>query len=212
MNNLSNPQAYVLGTFRNTVNHRQTHFHLYGIFCMNRVVQSYNLITKINHWLSAVIIIGLFGVGLWMVDLSYYSAWYQDAPHWHKSIGLLLSVYTIFRVIWRLFTRSPKVEGTNFEKVAAKIAHFLMYALLFGIFISGYLISTSEGRGIDIFDWYTVPSLGALFEDQSDIAGLLHYYFACILIGLAALHAIAALKHHFVNKDNTLRKMTGAIK
>ena len=87
-----------------------------------------------------------------------------------------------------------------------------MYALLFGIFISGYLISTSDGRGIDIFDWYTVPSLGALFEDQSDIAGLLHYYFACTLIGLTSIHAIAALKHHFVNKDNTLRKMTGATK
>lgn len=180
--------------------------------CMNRVVQGYNVIAKVNHWLSAVIIIGLFAVGLWMVDLSYYSTWYQDAPHWHKSVGLLLALYTIFRVTWRLLTRSPEIEGTGFEKFAANIAHFLMYALLFGIFISGYLISTSDGRGIDIFDWYTVPSLGALFEDQSDIAGWLHYYFACTLIGLASLHAIAALKHHFVNKDNTLRKMTGAIK
>lgn len=179
---------------------------------MNQVVHRYNLISKINHWTSALVIIGLFAAGLWMVDLSYYSAWYQDAPHWHKSVGLLLAAYTVFRVIWRLLTRTPEVEGTAFEKSAAKIAHFLMYALLFGIFISGYLISTSDGRGIDIFDWYTVPSLGALFEDQSDIAGLLHYYFACTLIGLTSVHAIAALKHHFINKDNTLRKMTGAIK
>ncbi|MGV3001669.1 cytochrome b [Vibrio sp. E150_018] len=179
---------------------------------MNQVVHSYNLISKINHWISALVIIGLFAAGLWMVDLSYYSTWYQDAPHWHKSVGLLLAVYTVFRVIWRLFTHSPEIEGTSFEKISAKIAHLLMYALLFGIFISGYLISTSDGRGIDIFDWYTVPSLGALFEDQSDIAGLLHYYFACILIGLTSIHAIAALKHHFVNKDNTLRKMTGATK
>lgn len=179
---------------------------------MSRVVQQYNLVTKINHWLSALVIIGLFAVGLWMVDLSYYSPWYQDAPHWHKSIGLILAAYTVFRVTWKLLTANPEVEGTRFEKTAAKIAHFLMYALLFGIFCSGYLISTSEGRGIDIFDWYTVPSLGALFENQSDIAGLIHYYFACILIALASIHAIAALKHHFYNKDNTLRKMTGVRK
>ncbi|OEF27599.1 cytochrome b [Vibrio rumoiensis] len=179
---------------------------------MKLEVKQYNFLAKLNHWLSAIIIIGLFAAGWWMVDLNYYSAWYQDAPHWHKSVGLLLAAYTVFRVVWKLITATPKIEGSHFEKVAAKIAHTLMYALLFGIFISGYLISTSDGRGIDIFDWVTVPSLGALFEDQTEIAGTLHYYFAYVLIGLALVHAAAALKHHFINKDNTLRKITGAIK
>lgn len=179
---------------------------------MKQNVDQYNFLAKVNHWLSAVIIIGLFASGLWMVDLNYYSAWYQDAPHWHKSVGLILAAYTVFRVIWKMMAPSPQIEGSRFEKVTAKVAHALMYLLMFGIFISGYLISTSDGRGIDIFDWMTVPSLGALFDDQSDIAGMLHYYFACVLIGLASVHAIAALKHHFVNKDNTLRKITGATK
>lgn len=179
---------------------------------MKSNVKKYNRIAKVNHWVAALVIIGLFASGLWMVDLDYYSAWYQDAPHWHKSVGLLLSGLTMFRVIWMLLTASPIIDGTQFEKGAAKVAHALMYLLMFSIFISGYLISTSDGRGIDVFDWFTVPSLGALFEDQSDISGLLHYYFACVLIALAVIHASASLKHHFINKDDTLRKMTGVIK
>ncbi|WP_153448562.1 cytochrome b [Vibrio algicola] len=179
---------------------------------MNKEVKNYHWLTKINHWAAAVVIISLFASGLWMVELDYYSSWYQDAPHWHKSVGLLLAGFTLFRLVWKLLTPSPVIEGTKFEKTAANIAHGLMYLLMFSIFILGYLISTSDGRGIDIFDWMTVPSLGLLFEDQSDISGLLHYYFACVLIALAVVHAAAALKHHFINKDDTLRKMTGVIK
>ncbi len=79
-------------------------------------------------------------------------------------------------------------------------------------FVSGYLISTEDGRGIDVFDWFTMPGAGALFSHQADIAGDIHLYSAVVLISLAALHAIAALKHHFINKDNTLRKMIGTLK
>ena len=87
-----------------------------------------------------------------------------------------------------------------------------MYLLIFVIFSSGYLISTEDGRGIDVFTWFTVPSLGALFENQADIAGNIHFYAAWSLVIIASIHALAALKHHFINKDNTLRKMLGASK
>lgn len=176
------------------------------------LVKNYNLVARIIHWLSAIFIIGLFVVGLWMVDLSYYSQWYNVAPHWHKSIGILLLVATVFRFFWKSVTASPKVEGEKWEISLAKVAHILMYLLLFVIFISGYLISTEDGRGIDVFDWFTVQGVGALFSHQADIAGDIHLYSAIALISLAALHAIAALKHHYINKDNTLRKMIGTSK
>lgn len=64
-----------------------------------------------------------------------------------------------------------------------------------------------------MFNWFTMPGAGALFENQADIAGNIHFYTAWGLIILAGLHAVAALKHHFINRDNTLRKMlTGASK
>ena len=86
----------------------------------------------------------------------------------------------------------------------------MQFALYFGILllvVSGYLISTEDGRPIAVFDWFEVPALGALFAAQADIAGLVHQYVAYSVISLAVLHALAALKHHFIDKDATLKRM-----
>ena len=177
-----------------------------------REVKNYNVIARGLHWGSAIIIIGMFAAGLWMVDLSYYSEWYRTAPHWHKSVGLLLGLVTLFRIVWKLVTVSPALDGKALEKQAAALAHGVMYLLLLILFISGYLISTADGRAIDVFDWFAVPGAGALFDGQADLAGEVHFYTAWTLIVLAGIHALAALKHHLIDKDNTLRKMIGASK
>ncbi len=179
---------------------------------MDTSVENYNIITRVIHWLSALCIVGLFAVGLWMVDLSYYSEWYRTAPHYHRSIGILLAIVTLFRIVWKHMSASPKSEGKAFEIVTAKLAHSAMYLLLITIFATGYLISTSDGRGIEVFDWFTVPGAGELFPNQSDLAGEIHFYAAWAVILIAGLHALAALRHHFIDKDNTLRKMLGASK
>ncbi len=179
---------------------------------MGTSVKNYNFLARFIHWLSAVAIIGLFAVGLWMVDLSYYSEWYRTAPNYHRSVGILLAIVTLVRIVWKSITASPSPEGKLYEIVAAKLAHGAMYILLITIFISGYLISTSDGRGIEVFNWFTVPGAGELFPNQSDLAGEIHFYAAWAVILIAGLHALAALKHHFIDKDNTLRKMLGASK
>ncbi|MFV0448174.1 MAG: cytochrome b [Vibrio sp.] len=176
---------------------------------MSSQVTHYNVVSRLIHWGSAIIIIGMFAVGLWMTDLSYYSTWYQTAPHWHKSVGLILAGITIFRLFWKLVTASPLMEGSALERFMAKIAHLFIYFDLLVLFVSGYLISTEDGRGIDVFNWFTVPGAGALFEGQADLAGLVHFYAAWALILVAVVHALAAFKHHFINKDHTLRKMIG---
>ncbi|WP_022942415.1 cytochrome b [Psychromonas hadalis] len=174
---------------------------------MSQTVSQYNRLTKIIHWLSALAVFSLFALGYWMVELSYYSEWYKVAPHWHKSVGFMLCLLTLFRVVWKLTTATPEIEGQPWEKTVAKIAHNLLYLMLFAIFISGYMISTADGRGIEIFNLFTLPGLGSLIENQEDIAGDIHFYLTYSLVGLALLHALAALKHHFINKDNTLNKM-----
>ncbi|MEX3070833.1 cytochrome b [Vibrio alginolyticus] len=179
---------------------------------MDTPVQNYNLVARVMHWISALAIIGLFAVGLWMVELSYYSEWYRTAPHYHRSIGILLAIVTIARIAWKHISVSTKAEGKAYEVAAAKLAHAVMYVLLITIFITGYLISTSDGRGIEVFNWFTVPGAGELFPNQSDLAGEIHFYSAWAVILIAGLHALAALKHHFIDKDNTLRKMLGASK
>lgn len=174
---------------------------------MSHTVSQYNRLAKIIHWLSALTIFAMFALGYWMIDLTYYSEWYKVAPHWHKSFGFILCILTLFRVVWKLTTATPEIEGLTWEKTVAKIAHNLLYLILFAVFISGYMISTADGRGIEIFNWFTLPGLGSLVENQEDIAGEIHFYLTYGLISLALLHALAAFKHHFINKDNTLKKM-----
>ncbi|WP_354625164.1 cytochrome b [Psychromonas sp. MME2] len=174
---------------------------------MPQSVTHYNRLSKLFHWTSALLVILLFSLGVWMVDLSYYSEWYKTAPHWHKSIGICLFAITLLRIIYKNVTASPKIEGARWEVISAKIAHTLIYILLFTIFISGYLISTADGRAIEIFNWFSIPGFGSFIENQEDIAGDIHYYLAYTLIALASVHALAALKHHFIDKDNTLKKM-----
>lgn len=163
------------------------------------------------HWLSALSIFGLFGLGYYMVDLTYYHAWYKTAPELHKSVGIVFFGLTILRLIWRYKQVSPNhlASHNSFEQKAGKAIHSLLYLLIFIIMITGYLISTADGRGIEVFELITVPAFGSLIENQEDIAGLVHKWLAYLLIILAILHALAALKHHFIDKDDTLNRMIG---
>ncbi|AKO77522.1 cytochrome B561 [Vibrio cholerae] len=179
---------------------------------MKEAPKNYSLMMRTIHWFTALTVVGMFGSGLWMVDLSYYSEWYKTAPHWHKSIGITLTAITIFRFLLKAFTKQPKTEGKKPDVLLAKVAHLSIYLLLSALFVSGYLISTSDGRGIDIFNWFTLPGAGEIFSNQSDIAGRIHLYAAVSLIALSVLHALAAIKHHYIYKDNTLNKMIGKAK
>lgn len=161
----------------------------------------------ILHWVSAFTVIGMFASGLWMVDLTYYSDWYKTAPHWHKSVGLLLFAITALRLMARAATSRPPSFSNTVEKTLSHVGHALLYTLMIALFISGYLISTADGRAIDVFNWFSVPAFGELFENQEVIAGDAHFYIAWSLIVLSTIHVIAALKHHFLSKDDTLKQM-----
>ncbi len=170
----------------------------------------YGLISKSIHWLTAIVVVGMFALGLWMVDLTYYDAWYKPAPHYHKSIGILLALATLLRIAWRHINVRPQPLPSHsvFERRAARATHILIYCLLLGMFVSGYLISTIKGVGIEVFDWFTVPSVIEGEGTLSDLFGEIHEIIAWILISLVSLHALAAIKHHVIDKDDTLRRMT----
>src|SRR5690606_24091870 len=110
----------------------------------------YGLVAIGLHWVVAVTVIGLAILGLWMVDLSYYSPYYRSAPFWHKSIGLALFAVLVLRILWRLFTPRPAhlPNHRRWERISAALVHALLYLMLFVIVISGYLISTAKGQGI----------------------------------------------------------------
>ena len=85
----------------------------------------------------------------------------------------------------------------------------LLYLILFAIIISGYLISTADGQPISVFDWFSVPAVSQGKGNKLDLAGDVHLYLAWAVVVLSLLHAAGALKHHFIDKDITLKRMLG---
>lgn len=178
---------------------------------LRNTTASYGWIAIVLHWLVAIAVIGLFALGLWMVELSYYDPWYRTAPDIHKGIGILLFLVMLGRLLWRLINPRPLPEPgmRRVERILASAAHGALYLLIFAVMLAGYLISTADGRAIDVFGLFSVPATLRGIENQEDIAGEVHLVLAITLISIAGLHALAALKHHFWNRDRTLRRMLG---
>jgi cytochrome b561 len=171
----------------------------------------YGLVAVTLHWMVAVTALGQFALGLWMRSLDYYDSWYRLGPWWHKGIGVMLFAILVGRLLWRWTNPRPDHLPSHkpYERLAAMLAHGLLYLLLFALMVSGYLISTADGRGLEVFDWFAIPATLSGLKGQEDLAGEVHLYLAWSLILLAALHALAALKHHFIDRDITLKRMLG---
>ena len=171
----------------------------------------FGFISMALHWLVPLPVFALFALGWWMTELDYYDTWYKLGPWWHKSIGVLLFLVVIFRLCWRFFTVQPKALSSHkpWEIKIAHAVHLFLYLLLLLTMFSGYLISTADNRPIEVFGWFSVPATITSITDQEDIAGQVHLIVASILIGLALLHASAALKHHFIDRDRSLMRMLG---
>lgn len=176
---------------------------------LKNTADTYGWVSIAVHWMMALAIFGMFGLGLWMTGLDYYDDWYHRAPEVHKSVGMLLLFLLVFRLIWRLANPRPALMGQWWEQIVALSVHRTHYLLMFIIMLSGYLIPTGEGKGVDVFGWFVAPALMAFDKHQADMLGLLHLAAAWALMGLAGMHAAAALKHHIVDRDNTLIRMLG---
>lgn len=160
------------------------------------------------HGLMAIAIFAMFGLGLYMVELTYYDAWYKGSLDLHKSAGILLMAALIFRIFWRAVNINPEAPaGPRWEQLSAHFMHIGLYLIMLLLMVSGYLISTADGRAIVVFETIDVAALPWAIENQEDIAGTIHAVLAWLLISMAAVHALAAFKHHFVNGNNILSRM-----
>ena len=176
---------------------------------MTEVAYQFSWTAIITHWVIALTMFGLTGLGFWMVDLGYYHSWYVAAPDLHKSIGLCLGFVMIFSVTWRLMTprADPLPSHTHLERILSRTMHLSLTLIIFATIVSGYLISTAEGVGIVVFELFEIPAMGALFDNQAHNAGLIHRYAAYTVTVLVLFHIAAALKHHMIDKDETLTRM-----
>jgi cytochrome b561 len=134
----------------------------------------------------------------------------------HNSIGITILALAVLRVLWRVVELPPALPQTmkTYERVLARTAHFAFYALLFALPLSGWALATADQQAINFFGLFDLPQLrlgaqlpiegGTLTKDQLEE---IHEALFNVLLGVAALHVAAALKHHFYDRDNVLRSM-----
>ncbi len=172
----------------------------------------YGWVSVVVHWLSALVFFGLFALGLWMTSLDYYHPWYKQGPDLHRSLGVLLVALSLGRWCWQWLNPRPHLAMPNWQRRLAVGVQQLFYLLFVLMLLSGYAITTAKGQPLEVFNWFSIPALLPEIAQLEDIAGEVHEWLAYGFVALVALHAGAAFKHHFINKDNTLLMMLGRTK
>jgi len=176
----------------------------------------YGAVAQALHWLIAVLI-----VVQWVIAELADDAGHEKAAHpaaalqeltllaRHKSIGLTIFALAVVRLVWRFFSPPPPLPAAmpRWQIVAAKATHFAFYALLFLLPVSGLVMSAAANFPVSYFGWFTLPNLVAPDEALADVMKERHELLFDILLTLAVVHIVAALKHQFVDRDDVLRKM-----
>lgn len=171
----------------------------------------YGSVSVTLHWGLAMAVIAMFCLGLWMTSLDYYHPWYKKGPDLHRSIGVIVVSIFVLRYLWRIANTRPQAlhQHKTWEIHLARFTHGLFYLLMPAMAISGYLITTADGRSLEVFKIFEIPAIIEGVDNLEDDAGLLHLCLAWTTISLAFLHAAGALKHHLIDRDNTLKRMLG---
>jgi cytochrome b561 len=155
----------------------------------------------------AFLIIGMLGVGLYMVrlpasldKLTFYGM--------HKEVGMLVLMLATLRLIWRFKNAVPSLKGLpQWEAIGARLSHVALYFFMFAMPMTGWMLTSRAGFPISFFGLFVIPTLAAPDTHQRELFGEVHKYFAYTLIMLLALHIAAALKHHFFDKDTIFKRM-----
>ncbi len=168
---------------------------------------AWGAVTRLFHWGMLLLFVGIISVGYYMTDLPLGPKKLKIYAL-HKSIGLTLLGLATLRLLWRLGERRPALPPMPaWQARAASGTHVLLYALMFVIPLSGWLYNSAAGFPLQWFHLVNLPALAAADPALKATAHRIHVTGVATLIVLAGLHAAAAFKHHFVDRDNTLTAM-----
>ena len=169
-------------------------------------LEQYHAFSKLLHWLMAILMIAMLAFGLLLGEVP--QAWRGFAYGLHKSTGILILMLVAVRILWRLVKPAPAMPAdfSTLVKYGAHGAHLTLYALMILMPLSGWWMSTVAGRSVEFYGLFTLPPLGDVDPEYKDYSKAVHTWIGYALIALISLHAGAALWHHFIRKDATLRR------
>ncbi len=168
----------------------------------------YTTTAKGLHWLMAVLLLGLIGLGFYMHDLPL-SPQKLKLYSWHKWAGVSAFLLLLVRLAWRLSHRPPALPESLSKPMqrAAHAGHWALYALMLTIPLSGWLMSSAKGFQTVWFGLLPIPDLLEKNKELGDLLQTVHLGLNLLFVALIVGHLGAALKHHFIDRDDILKRM-----
>ena len=168
----------------------------------------YTSVAILLHWLIAAMLLSTFGLGLYMADLPA-SPLKLRLFSYHKWIGVTIFLLVLMRLLWRLTHRvpPPPAHMPGWQRVAASAAHVLLYALTLAIPLSGWLYSSASGFQVVYFGKIPLPDLVAKDKALAEQLLTVHQALNAVIAIIIVLHIAAALKHHWIDRDDVLSRM-----
>jgi len=178
---------------------------------MNNPADRYDRLTRTFHWLTAALVIFMFASAHVWENLEKGTPLRKGLQSVHISLGIAMAVLIAARILWRVFGGNhPKADNHPALNVVAKIAHGCLYLLLLTQVTLGFLFRWAQGEPFNFFGLFPVPAPFVIDHELRGTLGGLHNNVAWAIIVLAGLHACAALWHHYIQRDSTLRRMLPA--
>lgn len=167
----------------------------------------YDLLSIALHWLMALAIVGLLGVGLYMVSLPF-SLSRLKLYNWHKWAGMTVLALAALRLLWRLLRPAPvAAPGPRWQQLAAHAVHGLLYLFFFAVPLAGWSYSSAAGFPIVWFGLLPLPDLVSPDPALAETLKATHRWLAYGLATVVVAHVAAALKHQFIDRDRLLARM-----
>ena len=167
----------------------------------------YTTAASLLHWLLALMIVGAFGMGLYMADLSI-SPTRLKLYNWHKWAGTTILALSALRLLWRLSHRPPADPPMPaWQAKAAHATHAVFYALFFAVPLLGWAYSSAAGFPVVWFGVLPLPDFMPVDKVLAEALKPWHGWVAKALAALVLLHVAAALKHHFIDRDGLIGRM-----
>jgi len=175
---------------------------------MNALPSRYSTPAIALHWIVAMLIIANLALGLYTVDLPLSPAKLRNFSY-HKWIGVTVFLLAAARLLWRLGHRPPPLPPAMapWERRTAAATHILLYVLFFAAPLTGWLFSSATGFQTVYLGIVPIPDLLSKDKALADALRLAHKSINYTMAAVIVLHAAAALKHHFVDRDDVLRRM-----
>jgi len=176
---------------------------------LRNTLATYGTVARSLHWIIVLGIIAQYFLAEAEESIRTTAAG-MSSMDWHMSLGISLLALAFVRVLWRTLDRTPAWPATmpGYERFLATVVHLALYALLFAVPISGWVLASVEGESLSMFGWFDLPALGASGSEQREhLVEEVHEVLFNLLLVLALVHVVAALKHHFMDRDNVLRRM-----